>query len=787
MRFVWQLIIGLAPLAALMTAFSGDAHAQDLLDRAKSVLAQLDGELRADGLKEPVEVLRDEWGVPHIYAKNQADLFFAQGFVTAQDRLFQLDLWRRIGNGETAELFGKEAIEADRFARLMLYRGDMQAEWKSYSPDAEAIARAFVSGINAHIDQVDNKLPIEFQVLGHKPKKWRAEDILSRMSGIIMTSNWQREIARARLIATAGVERARLIAPTDPPLPFAPAPGVDIAAISPKILEGYVAATRPLKFPPPTTESNDWVIDGTLSASGKPLLANDPHRAIGLPALRYLVHLHAPGWNVIGSGEPALPGVAIGHNERLAWGFTIVGTDQSDLYVEETKQGDPRQYRVGDEWKPMTIVSETIRVRGQAEPVSMEMRFTRHGPVIYQDEAKRIAVAIKWVGGEPGGAAYLGSLSVARAQNQAQFLKAIEAWKSPSENFVYADVDGNIGWIAAALTPVRDGYDGLLPVPGAAGRYEWKGFLPVTDLPQSFNPPSHWIATANHNILSSGYKHPISYEWSGPHRYLRIRERLSAAKKLTIEDCQSIQHDVASLPARSLIQIASRSKLPTELAQYQKLLTEWDGVLSREALAGPLYAVWLQELQAAFFESRLPKDARTERGDLRNVALMLDQIANPREALWGINPQANRDELVAKTFAAAVERTKKLLGDDPQSWSWGKLHTVTFEHPLASLGPAYAKAFNLGPVPRGGDVHTPNNTRHDDNFRQVHGASYRQVFDLADWDRGVATSVPGQSGQPGSPHYADLLPLWAGGKYFPLAYSRQKVEDVTRHRLRLVP
>lgn len=787
MKFSCPFSIGLLLLMSDAMPLSADAQADDLLDRARAVLAQLDGEIRAEGLKEPVEVLRDEWGIPHIYAKNQADLFFAQGFVTAQDRLFQLDLWRRIGNGETSELFGKDAIEADRFARLMLYRGDMQAEWKSYAPDAESIAQSFVSGINAYIDQVDKKLPIEFQTLGHKPAKWRAEDILSRMSGIVMTSNWQREIARARLVATAGVEQARLIAPTDPPLPFAPAPGIDIASITPKILEGYIAATRPLKFPPPTTESNDWVVDGTLSASGKPLLANDPHRAIALPSLRYLVHLQAPGWNVIGSGEPALPGVAIGHNERIAWGFTIVGTDQSDLYVEETKEGDPRQYRIGDQWQPMQIVKETIRVRGQTEPVPLELRFTRHGPVIYQDETKRIAIALKWVGSEPGGAAYLGSLSVARAQNQQQFLKALETWKSPSENFVYADVDGNIGWVAAALTPIRNGYDGLLPVPGSAGRYEWQGFLPVKELPQSFNPPKHWIATANHNILPSGYKHPINYEWSGPHRFLRIQERLSTAKKLTIEDCQSIQHDITSLPARSLIQVANRANLPPELAPFRKLLTDWDGVLSRESKAGPLNAVWLQELQAAFFESRLPKDARTERGDLRNVGLMLDQLANPRESLWGSNPEAKRDELIQRTFAAAVSRTKKLLGDDPQTWSWGKLHTVTFEHPLTSLGPAYAKAFNLGPVPRVGDVHTPNNTRHDDNFRQVHGASYREVFDLADWDRGVATSVPGQSGQPGSPHYADLLPLWAEGKYFPLAYSRQKVEQVTRHRLRLAP
>jgi penicillin amidase len=417
----------------------------------------------------------------------------------------------------------------------------------------------------------------------------------------------------------------------------------------------------------------------------------------------------------------------------------------------------------------------------------LELRFTRHGAVIYQDEAKQRAVALKWVGSEPGGAAYLGSLSIARAKNQPEFVKSLEAWKTPGENFVYADVDGNIGWVAAAKTPIRKNYDGLLPVPGAEGRYEWQGYLETKDLPQSFNPPNHWIATANHNILPKDYPHAISYEWASPHRFLRIQERLTAKQKFTIEDCQSIQHDHTSLPGKALIYVLQNVALPAAMAPYVKLLTSWDGALTRETQAGPLYAMWLQELTTAFYAERLPKDSKTERGDLRSVTMLLNQLREPQETVWGPDAGTKRDELVVRTFSAAVERARKLLGDDPANWSWGKLHTATFEHPLASLGPEYAAAFNLGPVPRIGDVHTPNNTRHDDNFRQVHGASFRQVFDLADWDRGTATSVPGQSGQPGSPHYADLLPLWADGKYFPLAFSRQKVEEVTRHRLWLRP
>jgi penicillin amidase len=350
----------------------------------------------------------------------------------------------------------------------------------------------------------------------------------------------------------------------------------------------------------------------------------------------------------------------------------------------------------------------------------------------------------------------------------------------------YADVDGEIGWVAAGATPIRKAGDGLLPVPGAAGEYDWQGFLKVADLPQSFNPPAHWIATANHNILPPGYSHMISYEWSTPYRYQRIRERLTGAGKFTLADFQSIQHESTSLPARELIEVLKSIEMPTELEPFRKLFCQWDCVLSRDAVVGPLYAIWIQELLAAMYGERLPKDP-FERADLRSLPVILAQLRQPTEAWFGASPMAARDETVRKTFAIAVRRTKTLQGDDPAKWRWGAVHQALLAHPLAALGPAYEKAFNLGPVERPGDGYTPNNTRHDDALKQLHGASYRQVLDLADWDQGLATSTPGQSGQPGSPHYGDVLPLWAEGQYFPLAYSRKKVEEVTRKTLRLRP
>jgi penicillin amidase len=529
-------------------------------------------------------------------------------------------------------------------------------------------------------------------------------------------------------------------------------------------------------------------VDGTLSASGKPLLASDPHRTIELPSLRYLVHLHAPGWNVIGSGEPGLPGVALGHNERVAWGFTIVGTDQADLYVEETNPADAAEYRVGNRWEKMEVVRERVKVFGAEQPAELELRFTRHGPVIHEDARRHRAYALRWAGSEPGGAAYLASLALDRAQDSRAFVAALKRWKVPSENMVYADVDGNIGWVAAALTPVRKGWDGLLPVPGAQGAYEWQGFLPVEELPQVQNPAVHYIATANHNILPAGYGPEIGYEWAPGYRFTRIKERLEGKKRFTLEDFQSLQHDNTSLPGRALVRLVKEMDVQDrELRPYAELLAGWDGELSPDSRAGALYGVWLRELLDGFYRPHVPArllDFTASRG---GVPVMLAALEKPNAAWFGDKPTEERDRLLRTTFGSAVGKLKELLPGDDKDWSWGRLHTTTFRHPLAALGPAYAKAFDLGPVPRPGDAHTPNAATHGATFEQTSGATYRHLFDLADWDKGMATSAPGQSGQPGSAHYDDLLPLWQKGEYFPLAFSRAMVEKVTRHRLRLTP
>ncbi|MGH9841439.1 MAG: penicillin acylase family protein [Blastocatellia bacterium] len=785
MRIIRLLVL----LAFTIVVIPSNRHSiaqSDLALRARSVLAQTDGTLKLQGLQKPVKVLRDEWGIAHIYAGTQADLFFAQGFVAAQDRLWQMDLWRRIGEGRLAEVLGEKAVERDRFARLLRYRGDLKAEYESYAPDAKPIIEAFVRGVNAFIEVSKDKLPIEFELAGYRPEPWTPEVCLTRMAGYVMTRNASSEIVRAGLAREFGKEFVDEWIEADPPRKIEIPPGLDLEGIEPKILAAATLAGSPVNFNP-SDGSNNWVIDGTMSATGKPLLANDPHRTIALPSLRYLVHLAGPGWNVIGAGEPSLPGVAAGHNERVGFGFTIVGIDQQDLYVEEINPSNPNEYRWQGKWRKMQIEREEIKVKGEANPRLLELKFTHHGPVLYEDKERHRAFALKWVGSEPGTAGYLASLTLNRVRNWKEFLQAMERWKVPSENLIYADVEGNIGWVAAGMTPIRKGWSGLLPVPGAEGKYEWQGFLPVSALPRKFNPAVHFIATANHNILPKDYSHELGYEWASPIRFRRIAEALGGQReKFNVVDFQKLQHDELSLPARELTAVLKEVKGVSEALQpYVELLAAWNCRLGKDSAAAALFEVWLTKLPAAVFKPHVPAKAWPAVASRIPLLKTMDALKNPIPRWFGESARAGRDLAMLKSLEEAVAETRKLLGDDASQWRWGRLHVAPFTHALATMAQRRA-LFDLPAPERGGDGNTVNNTS-GTGFRQGHGASFREILDVSDWDRSVATSVPGQSGQPGSKHYSDLLPLWAEGKYFPLLYSKQRIEASAMNRLTLEP
>ena len=748
---------------------------QGLKDRARQVISQTDGTMQIRGLERPVTVIRDEWGVPHIYAETQADLFFAQGFVAAQDRLWQMDLWRRIGEGKLAEVIGPAAVERDRFARLLRYRGDMEAEWKSYAADAKPIIASFVRGVNAWIAESGDRLPIEFQLAGYRPEPWTPEVCLTRMAGYVMTRNATMEILRAQLASRFGVKFVDDWVEADPPRRLEIPGGLDLAGIEPRILAAANSASGPVTFNP-SDGSNNWVVDGTMTATGKPMLANDPHRTIAVPSLRYLVHLVGPGWNVIGAGEPTLPGVAAGHNERVGFGFTIVGIDQQDIYVEEINPANPTEYRYRGRWEKMRIERERIAVRGEAQPREVELKFTVHGPIIHEDGGRHRAYALRWVGSEPGTAGYLASLTLNRVQSWPEFLKAMERWKVPSENLIYADVDGNIGWVAAGLSPIRRNWSGMVPVPGASGEFEWDGFLPVKELPQSFNPAKHYVATANHNILPPGYGKQIGYEWASPIRYQRIDEVLRRpGVKYTVDDFKRLQHDEVSIPGRQLIAILRETRIErADLQPFLTLLRDWDGVMRKDSAAAALFEFWLTKLPAEVFRRRVSAEQWPFIATRIPIERLIEEVKSGGETA-----------AIERSLAAAVTEARAKLGEDLKSWRWGKIHTAPFTHPLATNDERRG-LLDLASIERGGDGNTVNNTS-GTNFRQNHGASFREILDVSDWDRSVATSVPGQSGQPGSRHYDDLLKLWADGRYFPLLYNRGKVEAGAKQRLILTP
>lgn len=719
------------------------------------------------GLEQPVEVLRDRWGIPHIYAKTQRDLFFAQGYMAATDRLWQMEMWRRQGEGELAEILGPSALPRDRFARLMKYRGDMEVEWASYAPDAQEIITAFVAGVNARIGE--GKPGAEFDIMGFKPKPWKPEACLARMAGFIMTRNAATEVARAQLVREIGAKAAGEAWPPDPPVTIEVPKGLDLEGIDDRILADARAAGAGIDLRK-DEGSNNWTVSGALTRTGKPILANDPHRTIAIPSLRWMCHLVGPGWNVIGAGEPALPGVAAGHNDRVAFGFTIVGIDQQDLYVEELNPANPLEYRHGGAWKTMTVVREELRVKGRA-PEPLELRFTVHGPVIHEDRPRSRAYALRWVGTEPGTAGYLACLTLNRARDWTAFTKALDRWKVPSENLVYADVDGNIGWQAAGLAPIRKGWSGLLPVPGN-GDYEWQGFLPMSELPRLYNPAAGYVATANHNILPPGYPHALGHEWATDWRFRRIDEVLRSRKGFTVEDFQALQHDEVSLPARRLVALLRDAK--PKGAEVERLLA-WDHVLGRDSAEAAIFEVWVRKLVPKVWAKKLSPQALKAIGTRTSLEKAIRWLE-----------ESPGDPVLLEVLAEALADLRQRLGSDPSKWSWGALHTTSFLHPLGK-NDELRRRLDRGPVPRGGDGNTVNNTSPGPDFRQVSGASFREILDLSDWDRSVATSVPGQSGDPASPHYDDLLPLWAEGRYFPLLYSRAAVERETRERLLLKP
>ena len=770
--------------------------------------------LAVPGLAAPARILVDPWGVPHLYAASADDLYFVQGFNAARDRLFQIDLWRRKGLGRLAAVLGADFAENDRAARLFLYRGDMAREWASYGPGAQRIATRFVAGINAYIDLIGREpalLPFEFGHFGYVPEKWQAEDVV-RIRSHGLTRNLVSEFSRAFIACRSSVAadqvRVRLSPRWETKIPE----GLD-PCIPPEVLRLYTLATQavrvsgrgelrrsaaedPVKLAleaaadSPLEGSNAWVVAPSRSTTGRPILASDPHRTHSAPSLRYIVHLDAPGLSVIGGGEPSLPGVSIGHNGHIAFGLTVFSLDQEDLYVYplHPERDDAYRYRGG--WETMKRVSESIAVRGR-EAQRADLLFTRHGPVLHIDRTRRLAYALRTAWSEPGMAPYFGSIDYMHARSFAEFRRAMARWGAPGENQLYADVQGHIGWVAGGFAPKRPNWDGLLPVPGD-GRYEWAGTWSGDQLPFALDPAAGWLASANEQNLPEGYpvaERKLGFEWPAATRYQRVAEVLKSLPKVSLEDSMKLQNDVLSIPARRLQAVLRGVALRDTQAQAAaRLLLDWNAQLTADSAAAALFEVWWsRHLGAAMKELLLPRNvAPYFRGT--DTELLLELLERPGPPLTG-DATAARNDLLERSLVQAWGDLQQLAGPDPARWRWGALHQVLLAHPLANATDEATRArLNVGPFAKQGGSDTVNLSSHDSsNFRQTGGASFRVVIDVGDWDNSRAVNTPGQSGDPASPHYRDLAPLWLKGEYFPLLYSRAKVEAAAVRRIELVP
>ncbi len=779
--------------------------------------------LTVDGLERPVEILKDKWGISHIYAETEHDLFFAQGYNAARDRLFQFEIWRAQATGTTAEILGPRAIARDHGTRLFKFRGHMGSEMSHYHPRGVDIITSFTHGVNAYIDQAleePDALPLPFRLLGIEPKHWTPEVVISRHQGLLGNIGQELRIGRAVcLIGAEQVKELQYFHPHEPDLALDPVIDCD-SLLENDILGLYNAYRGPIRFQPEDIAlaghrasgaefnqlaallreeerelnersiddigSNNWVVSGDLTQDGWPMMINDPHRAQSVPSLRYWAHLIGPGWNVLGGGEPTIPGISIGHNGFGAWGLTVFNTDGEDLLVYETNPANPDQYRYQGQWESMRSIEETIAVKG-GEPVTVELKYTRHGPVTFQDAERNLAYAVRPAWMEFGGAPYLASLRMNQSRSWKEFREASNYSNIPGENMVWADRDGNIGWQAVGIAPIRRNFSGMVPVPGD-GRFEWDGYLPIKAKPNEFNPARGYIETSNSNYTPPDYPHldAIAYTWTDPYRWARGSEVLASGRKFNMMDMIALQHDYLSIPARSLTPMLRGLRAADERVEQARLrLLDWNHVLDADSVEAGIYVAFERQLLNNIDLLKVPEPALP----LLRVGMKttIDMLLAP-DGDFGDDPIAGRDAFLLNTLAQAVDTLTERLGPNMEDWVYGQENYkhALIRHPLATaVNAELRERLNVGPAPRGGNGFTLGNTGGGDN--QTSGASFRIFIDTRDWDNTLGMNTPGQVGDPDSPLYDNLFQLWANDRVFPAFYSREKIETVLHETLLLRP
>ncbi len=750
----------------------------------------------AAGLQSPVQVLRDQWGIPHIYGNTEHDLFFAQGYVTAQDRLFQMERNRRIAAGRLSEIFGKSTLETDVFLRTIGLRRAAEAEAATLDSETSAMLQAYADGVNAFVDSHRDRLPLEFDLLGFSPERWTPVDSLAwgKVMAWDLGGNERRELLRAALLARFGPDATSELLPGYP----SNAPTIVPTANAYEGMEDLLVAAARVEslagLGGTAVGSNNWVISGSRTATGSPLLADDPHLGIQMPSVWYEVHLSGAGWDVTGASFPGTPGVVVGHNQRIAWGVTNLGADVQDLYVEKVNPDNPTQVMYRGQWVDTHTMHDEVKVKDQRETEPLDIVITPHGPLLNGIvSGLGQPTALRWTALES--TRLMQAIGkVDRAQDWTQFREALADFDVPGQNFVYADTQGNIGYQATGKIPIRANGDGLVPAPGWSGDYEWTGYIPFDQLPSAFNPPEGFIATANNKIVDETYPYTISREWDPGFRAMRIVQLLSANEKVSMADVEAMQSDEVSLSAQTILPfLATASSTDAPTAQAIDALRRWDGRMSADSAAASIYQVAYNHLLADLFEKEMGASLFGEyRGAFNSHVLALPHILGDAHSPWMTQVRgpgrARAQQVVERALKEAVDDLTSRFGPDQGTWRWGRLHTATFAHALGQVKPL-DRFFDLGPFPRGGANDTLNNTGYafGKSYAEDTVASLREVVDLSGFDRSLFVITTGESGQPFSPHMGDQVQLWLNGDYHPWPYSPSEVDRATTGRLELRP
>lgn len=767
---------------------------------------QIDGSIKLNGLAASVDIVRDAEGVPHIYAKSTGDAYFALGFVHAQDRLWQMELNRRIPAGRMAEILGPKALDADRFLRSLGVRRNAEAILTKLSPETRAALDVYAKGVNAYLANRTKPLPPEFLLTGApSPAPWQPVDSIGwqTMMAWDLGSNWSQELLRMRLSQRLSLDQINEF--------LAPYPGdaslktQDYTALYRELAGTMLQLAAVAKIAPPSLidgmGSNNWVVSGARSETGKPLLANDPHLGLSAPALWYFAHLSAPGLNVIGATLPGIPSVVLGRTDRIAWGFTNTAPDVQDLYIERLNSANARQYQTPDGWVDFKTRNEIIKVKGQPD-FSLEVRESRHGPVITGAlpimakapiDAKKYVIAFAWTALRPDDVTVQAGIKLNRARNWEEFLNAVKDFGSPQQNIVFADIDGNIGFIAPGRVPIRkpdNDLKGLAPAPGWDARYDWDGFIPFEQLPRQFNPASQRVITANQKIVGDDYPYFLTSEWALPFRANRITALMDARQKHSMRSFADIQKDTISLAAQELLPILRKTApLSGRAKSALDALSKWNGEMEANRVEPLIFNAWLREASRQIFSDELGADLLKDYWEQRNVhQSMVNVLRNTNgQGRWCIDtsklasakPQ-NCNDVLSNSLESALADLEKRYGADMSQWQWGRAHVARAEHRPFGKVELLAKLFDIR-VPTPGDTFTVNAGRHnlrDENepFANRHAASLRALYDLSDLENSRFMHSSGQSGIVFSPLYRNYTERWAEATYLPMKMKRESVE-----------